>query len=83
MGTETARLACEIGRCRNRRPSSERNSPTLSHLLADLDDAAASRPPAGPRTKSDLANQNRLVQVRLGLASSLYVASAGQTCADR
>lgn len=43
----------------------------LSHLLSNLDETAAN---SSPRIRADQANQNRLVQVRLGLASSLYMA---------
>jgi diguanylate cyclase (GGDEF)-like protein len=57
---------------RNDPPAAEQPLATLSHLLADLDEAAAAD--VSERAKSDVVNQNRLVQVRLGLASSLYVA---------
>src|SRR5689334_3922860 len=40
----------------------------LSHLLTNLDEGAS------PKARAEQANQNRLVQVRLGLASSLYMA---------
>lgn len=45
---------------------------TLSHLLSHLDEAAAAN--TSPQARHDQQNQNRLVQVRLGLASSLYLA---------
>lgn len=53
-------------------PVGESNLATLSHLLAHLDEAAAAN--NSQQARHDQANQNRLVQVRLGLASSLYLA---------
>jgi diguanylate cyclase (GGDEF)-like protein/PAS domain S-box-containing protein len=53
-------------------PATESHLAALSHLLANLDEAAARN--SSPRARTEEANQNRLVQVRLGLASSLYVA---------
>lgn len=53
-------------------PGAESNLATLSHLLAHLDEASAAN--NSQQARFDQANQNRLVQVRLGLASSLYLA---------
>ena len=58
-------------------PSSTQQSATrqldvLANLLGDIEEVA--QVDASPQAKSDVSSQNRLAQVRLGIASSLFTA---------
>ncbi len=53
-------------------PSAESGLSVLSSLLEDLDEVSQSE--ASPRFNAERVHQNRLVQVRLGVASSLFLA---------
>jgi len=52
--------------------AAERRMTVLSSLLENIDEVA--QPQVAPKAKSDAAHENRLAQVRLGMASSLFVA---------